>query len=209
MAITASDWNLGQGAWLSLQQVPRGGWTCGFCGQRVANNRGYKATANSNGTGSATSVIRICPSCEGPTVFTAKGEHAPTYPPGNPVPNVPADLSQLYDEARLSAGAGAFTASVLACRKMLMNIAVTEGAKEGLNFLKYVEYLSDNNFVPPKGKVWVDYIRTRGNEATHEIALMGEQDALALITFVEMLLRFIYEFPNMVPAPPTSTSTST
>jgi hypothetical protein len=90
-----------------------------------------------------------------------------------------------------------------------MNIAVTEGAKEGLNFLKYVEYLSDNNFVPPKGKVWVDYIRTRGNEATHEIALMGEQDALALITFVEMLLRFIYEFPNMVPAPPTSTSTST
>jgi len=28
---------------------------------------------------------------------------------------------------------------------------------------------------------------------------MTKQDAEALIIFVEMLLRFIYEFPNMVP----------
>jgi hypothetical protein len=27
---------------------------------------------------------------------------------------------------------------------------------------------------------------------------------MALITFVEMLLRFIYEFPNLVPAPGTA-----
>ena len=56
--------------------------------------------------------------------------------------------------------------------------------------------------MPPNGKVWVDYIRQRGNEANHEIALMTQQDAEALITFVEMLLRFIYEFPGMVPTPP-------
>ena len=29
---------------------------------------------------------------------------------------------------------------------------------------------------------------------------MTEKDAKELITFVEMLLRFIYEFPNMVPS---------
>ena len=39
----------------------------------------------------------------------------------------------------------------------------------------------------------------KGNEATHEIAVMGEQDAKELISFIEMLLRFIYEFPSMVP----------
>jgi hypothetical protein len=50
--------------------------------------------------------------------------------------------------------------------------------------------------------VWVDYIRTRGNEAAHEIEVMQEQDAVALITFVEMLLRFTDEFPREVPQEP-------
>ena len=48
-------------------------------------------------------------------------------------------------------------------------------------------------------KVGFDYIRTRANEANHEIQLMNAEDAQALITFVEMLLKFIYQFPNMVP----------
>ena len=87
-------------------------------------------------------------------------------------------------------------------RKMLMNIAVGEGAQEGLSFVGYVEYLADKGFIPPNGKAWVDYVRKRGNEANHEIALMGEADARALITFVEMLLRFVYEFPQMVPKTP-------
>lgn len=100
----------------------------------------------------------------------------------------------------MSVAANAYTGAVLICRKMLMNIAVSEGAKEGETFVSYVEYLANKGFVPPNGKIWVDYIRTRGNEANHDIALMEEKDSVALVTFVEMLLRFIYEFPNMVPA---------
>ena len=83
-----------------------------------------------------------------------------------------------------------------------MNVAVNEGVPEGQTFISYVEYLDSKNFVPPKGKGWVDYIRKRGNEANHEIALMTEADAIGLISFVEMLLRFIYEFPSLVPPPP-------
>jgi hypothetical protein len=85
---------------------------------------------------------------------------------------------------------------------MLMNIAVEQGAAEGLKFIEYVSYLADKGFVPPNGRHWVDHIRKKGNEATHEIAIMGEQDACDLISFIEMLLRFIYEFPSMVPAQP-------
>jgi len=83
---------------------------------------------------------------------------------------------------------------------MLMNIAVQQGATEGLKFIEYVSYLADKGFVPPNGKHWVDHIRKKGNEATHEIAIMVEQDAKDLISFIEMLLRFIYEFPSMIPA---------
>jgi hypothetical protein len=55
-------------------------------------------------------------------------------------------------------------------------------------------------YVPPDGKGWVDHIRKKGNEATHEIALMTAADAEELISFVEMLLKFVYEFPARVPA---------
>ena len=59
----------------------------------------------------------------------------------------------------------------------------------------------DNGYVPPNGKMWVDHIRKKANEATHEIPHMERGDAIDLITFSEMLLKFIYEFPNRVPAP--------
>ena len=80
-----------------------------------------------------------------------------------------------------------------------MNIAVNEGADPGLSFFKYVDYLATQGYVPPNGRGWVDHIRRKGNEATHEIALMSRDDAEELITFVEMLLKFIYEFPARVP----------
>jgi hypothetical protein len=46
----------------------------------------------------------------------------------------------------------------------------------------------------------VDHIRTKGNEATHEIVLMTKADAEELIAFTEMLLKFVYEFPAKVPS---------
>ena len=80
-----------------------------------------------------------------------------------------------------------------------MHVAVEKGAKEGESFVSYVEYLAGQGYVPPDGKAWVDYIRQKGNEANHEIKVMNAQDAQALITFIEMLLKFVYEFPKKVP----------
>ena len=86
-------------------------------------------------------------------------------------------------------------------RKLLMHVAVQQGAREGESFLKYVEYLAAKGWVPPNGQVWADHIRTRGNEANHEIKLMAASDSEELLVFCEMRLRFIYEFPNRVPKP--------
>jgi hypothetical protein len=82
-----------------------------------------------------------------------------------------------------------------------MHIAVDRGADEGKSFFHYVEFLADNNYVPPNGKHWVDHIRLRGNEANHEIVLKNSGEAKELISFLEMLLKFIYEFPNLIPQP--------
>lgn len=80
-----------------------------------------------------------------------------------------------------------------------MNIGVAQGAKEGDTFIKYVEFLAKEGYVPPNGKAWVDHIRKKGNEANHEIVLMSKTDADELVLFIEMLLKFIYEFPNKIP----------
>ena len=92
-----------------------------------------------------------------------------------------------------------YTGSVLLSRKLLMNIGVELGAEEGKSFVFYVNYLADQGYIPPNGRGWVDHIRKKGNEATHEIALMSKEDAEELISFSEMLMKFTYEFPNKIP----------
>jgi hypothetical protein len=77
-----------------------------------------------------------------------------------------------------------------------MNISVTRGAKVGMSFSEYVDYLDKERLVPPDNKEWLEHIRGKGNDATHEIASMSRADAEELITFLEMLLKFIYEFPE-------------
>jgi len=62
-------------------------------------------------------------------------------------------------------------------------LAVTlAGGGKGLQTDAGSRILDKNGFVPPKGKGWVDYIRTSGNEANHEIVLMSEGEAIALIS---------------------------
>jgi hypothetical protein len=89
----------------------------------------------------------------------------------------------------------AYTAAVMCCRKLLMNVAVAEGADEGKRFAEYVDYLADEGYLGAKAKVWVDRIRDKGNDANHEITLMGREDAEQLIQFSEMMLKTMYEYP--------------
>jgi hypothetical protein len=180
-------------AWQSIGSIGARKFRCGYCGFNVANDRGYHHN-------NAAFRIYVCPNCDKPTYFDGSSQ-VPGVVPGNEVAHLPPELERLYAEARNCCGARAFTASVLASRKMLMNIAVKQGAQEGLKFIEYVDFLAANGFIPPHGKGWVDHIRKKGNEATHEIALMGQSEAEELIAFTEMLLKFIYEFPARVPKP--------
>lgn len=177
--------------WNSVQRIGRHQFRCGYCGYNIASDTGL---SNNN----PTQKIWVCPNCDGPSFF-GPGVQIPGIAPGQEVENVPDNLTKLYGEARRCCSVNAFTASVLASRKMLMNIAVEQGAKEGLKFIEYVNHLAEDGYIPPNGKGWVDHIRKKGNEATHEIALMGKGDAEELILFSEMLLKFIYEFPARVP----------
>ena len=183
--------------WQATDLVNRA-YVCGFCGNNVASYRGVGFTSNNFEFALTAGGVYICPNCNSPTAFDVDGKQFPVPAVGNRVPKIPKNLNALYEEARRCTATKCYTAAVLLCRKLLMNIAVEQKAKEGLRFIEYVEYLSQKGFVPPNGKPWVDHIRKKGNEATHEIALMTLADAKELIDFIEMLLRFIYEFPARV-----------
>lgn len=177
--------------WINPANIPEKQYTCGYCGSFVASNQGFV-------TNPPIFSIAICPYCQCPTFFFAS-QQIPEALPGKTVEGVPEDVNSLYTEARRCIAASAYTASVLACRKLLMHIAVSLGDQPGKSFMSYVEFLADKGYVPPNGKAWVNHIRKKGNEANHEIVIMSKQDAEELITFLEMLLRFIYEFPSKIP----------
>ena len=178
--------------WANIITLPSKSYICGNCGNSLASAHGFSASSPREGV--IVACIYICHFCFRPTYFDKEGNQIPGSPYGNKVNNLPSEVETLYNEARNCTSCNAYTASVLCSRKLLMNIAVSKGAEEGLKFIEYVEYLSNKHFIPPDGKEWVDYIRTKGNEATHEISIMKKEDAEELITFIEMLLKFIYEF---------------
>jgi hypothetical protein len=177
--------------WQGLQSVAPRKFTCGYCGSLVASAQGFYNNAPER-------LIYVCPHCGESTQFGKTGQ-VPGVSPGNDVSHLPDDIAALYAEARRCIAGNSCTASVLICRKLLMNIAVAQGANAGDSFVSYVEYLANKGFVPPNGRGWVDHIRNKGNEANHEIKLMSQADAEELVSFAEMLLKFIYEFPNRVP----------
>jgi hypothetical protein len=183
-----------KGNWYNAGTVNGQKYNCGFCSTLTSPSRYYYTIEHGTGPSGC---IYICANCNKPTYIT-NGVQSPGPVVGRDIKHLPLEISNLYEEARKCISVGANTSSVLACRKLLMNVAVQEGAEQDKSFQYYVNYLEANNYLPPKGKDWVDKIRQKGNEATHEIAPMSLQDATELIGFVEMLLRFVYEFPGMV-----------
>jgi hypothetical protein len=188
------------GSWGNLVTVNGYSYTCGYCGSNAGPSKGYQCVYSSSRAGDSSvkfAEILICPTCNKPTfINTLNKQQVPGPRVGDDIEYLPDDIQQLYNEARNCVSVNAYTSSVLSCRKLLMNVSVTKGAEAGKRFAFYVDYLYENHFIPPNSKEWVDHIRQKGNEATHEINQMTESDAVELLEFTAMLLRFVYELPG-------------
>jgi hypothetical protein len=181
------------GDWPKPEHLPPRNFTCGYCGVVVGSDLGFgKACIFPS---QPRQYIYFCPLCERPVVFHGD-QQMPAAAFGRNVDHLPEDVAALYAEARNCMVVNAYTPAVLACRKLLMHVAVSQGAEAGENFLACVDYLHANGFVPKNAGKWLDYIRKRGNFATHQIALMKQGDAESLLTFIEMLLQLAFEFPH-------------
>lgn len=182
------------GSWDKTVEIGSHNYVCGYCGKDISSETGYY-TSNTK----VYSYICICHHCNRPSLIDYNNNVYPGAVYGSSVNYIATpEVEELYNEARRCISCNAFTASVLCSRKLIMNIAVAKGAKEGLSFVSYIEYLAEKGYIPPDGKEWVDHIRKKGNQANHEISIMNQGDAEELIDFLEMLLKFIFEFPALV-----------
>lgn len=183
-----------QDKWNNLEKLKSAAFTCGYCGSKTGNNKGYAWYDNGWGyVPSCNIAIYICPVCGRP-VFKENNMYMPGAIYGNEIYGLPDNVKSLYNEARNSYQVNAYTGVVLLCRKLLANVAIHYGAKDGLKFVQYVGYLIDNGNVPPKSKQWVDKIRTEGNKATHNQKLETQENAKTILDFVQMLLMINFQF---------------
>jgi Domain of unknown function (DUF4145) len=185
--------------WQGVTQPASKNYRCGYCGNYLVSEKGYTAQNAHSPSNPPAGFIYICHFCTNPTFFTHYGAQTPGVVFGDDVADIDEkSVADLYQEARKCTGVGAYTAAVLCCRKLLMHIAVSKGAAEKKTFIEYVEYLAANNYIPVDAKDWVDIIRLKSNEANHEVVIMEERDAKDLLSFIEMLLRIVFEFPANV-----------
>jgi hypothetical protein len=185
--------------WRNATEVPSRSFECSFCGNRVASIKGWDSIVVEHKTAYPGGAIYVCHHCTNPTYFTQQGQQIPGAGFGAVVSGIDEpEIEVLYNEARRAHSASSYTAVVLCCRKLLMHLAVSKGAEEGLPFVKYVDFLDSNHFVPPGTRVWIDKIREKGNEANHEIVITSKPEAEEIISFCEMLLKILYEFPAKI-----------
>jgi hypothetical protein len=72
--------------WQGVSQMVARQFTCGFCGNRAASDRGYFSSTTPQ------QYIYICPNCTRPTYFGDPGQ-LPGVAPGNEVGHLPGDAS--------------------------------------------------------------------------------------------------------------------
>lgn len=180
-------------SYLKAYDITSNSMECGYCGQKVAPNHGYTITY---GYGVIAQICQ-CPHCKNPIIyFCDSKETVPGAKYGREIQNLPDSIAILYDECRTCYANGCYTSSQMIARTVLMHIAVEQGAEENKSFAFYVDYLDSKGYIPPNGKDWVDFIRTSGNNANHEIVIKEKDETEKVINFLSTLLLVIYELPN-------------
>jgi len=171
-------------------------YQCGACGERTTGHFGIWQLTQHHRHGVAARVV-ICSHCGRPTYFESSHQIYPKPRYGQKVEGITdGAVAQLYTEARYCTSYGAFTSAAMLCRKVLMHVAVSLGAKPNQTFKEYVDYLDREGYTPPKGKDWVDDIRNKGNEANHEIRIVSEDEAQRTLYFTGLVLQLIYSAPH-------------
>lgn len=176
--------------WEGTKKISSKSFTCWNCDENIASEIGYFS-------GYPGHKIYICHNCYAPSIF-ASDSNTMGIMPGKRITKLPEQINKIYNEARACISVKAYTAAVMLFRKILMNLAVEEGAKAGGSFVSYVDFLCKNGSVHKKQTKQADEVRKMGNDANHQIECRTEEEAMELLKFIEFLLLNNYEFADEI-----------
>ncbi len=108
----------------------------------------------------------------------------------------PEELRKLFEESAMAFAAGAYTASSMVSRKILMVCACHEGDEEGKKFVQYVDFITDRVLVFPRAKDAIKRIKDIGNDANHEVCFVSREDAERALSIVRYMLTTVYSLPS-------------
>ena len=184
-------YNFGESQWKNIESLISSSFVCWNCNNRVASDRGYK-THDDN----LRKKIYLCPYCNAPNAYDVSGKAILSSLLGKEIKKLPEKIKNVYDEVRKCMQSNSFTGAVMLMRKIIMNIAVHEGAEKNKSFAEYIDYLCNNGIVHKKSKNKADSIRELGNNANHEIENRTQKEAQNCFEFIELLLMANYEFAD-------------
>ena len=177
---------------------------CGWCGNQTVSSIDWTSDIVKGDESFCHMAISICAHCTQPTIFTVTRQYGSeisqisTIPAPNmekKIAGMPNEIKQAYAEACNCLSQNAPTAAVMMCRKLLVYVAVQEGAEKDWNgYEQYVDFLKSEGHVPPKSHKMADFVRKIGNSANHELKPIDTEEAETLLNFMGMLLTFIYAF---------------
>ena len=174
-------------------------WRCAYCDRDVASNWGWSGRelmGDPEGDPDALYYdyyyVPICPQCSLPTFLFPRADIVAARS-DDALEHLPNDVAALYYEARACTTVNAHTGAMLLGRQLLMHIAVAQEAEPHKTFAYYVDYLSDRGVVSAGMRDSVKEIRELGDETDHALVAASREQAEALLTFVAMLLKAVYE----------------
>jgi len=181
-----------EGEWNNLSSGNSDSFICWNCNNEIASEKYYLSSENIYGK----SYIFICPHCNAPIIVDDENKQVLPSLPGKEIKKLPENIEIVYSEIRKCMQSGCFNGAIMLMRKLIMHIAVEEGAEDGKKFIEYVNYLCVNGIVPKKSKNKADSVRGLGNATNHEIENRTKEEAQNCFEFIELLLKVNYEFAD-------------
>ena len=187
------DFQSNDAEWKSTTSGNSKKFVCYNCGTLVASNKFFYT---SGGYNRENGTIFICPYCNAPNVFDCFGCRPEAKLYGEDVKKLPKTIQCVYNEVRKCIGVNAYTAATMMLRKILMNFAVENGAKEGDSFKNYVVWLCNQGYVHMRNHKQAESIQKLGNKSNHKIESISKEDCLNIFNFVVHFLKSNYEFAD-------------
>ncbi|MGI9345173.1 MAG: DUF4145 domain-containing protein [Gammaproteobacteria bacterium] len=194
-------------------------FVCGWCGVHASGNRRWNLQVELAITsfssdrdyhlgfeGIDSPSLHRCANCGGHSLFssislTSPLQQFPAPSMAESVEGLGERVQAIYTEAGRCMGVGAYSATVMLCRTLLMHIAIdkAEQSQHELDdrraFTEYVKYLEKHNYLTPHLAQWADRVRLIGNDAVHKLPEIPRKKAEQMLAFITLLLRVIFEVP--------------